>query len=277
MNEHQQVKDVAEALASEFGHAPDWAIIAGSGLASISHALTNPKFVPYSALTGLPRPTVSGHSGQVAVGVIGASRTAVFCGRIHVYEHGGVAPSIRIIRALGLWGCSKIILTNAAGGLNPSFEVGDLMLIADQINFMFRSPLRGATQFGQRFVDLSYAYDSQYREWIRDLAVRLGITLHEGVYAANVGPAFETPAEARMLSRLGADAVGMSTAPEVIAARQINMRVVGISLISNSLVKESTVPASHEEVLANSQQSAQKMVQIVQSLIEEERNVANAR
>jgi len=251
--ESRKVEALAGALRAQLGDPPDWVVVAGSGLSRVAESIADATVVPYAALPGMPGPTVAGHAGRVVGGRIGRSRVAIFCGRCHGYESGRLEACVRAVRAAAAWGCKRLILTNASGALNPAYAPGDLMLIADQIHLMFRSPLRGAegTAFGPRFVDLSDAYDPGLRQQAREAAREAGVRLHEGVYVANLGPAFETPAEGRMLRRLGGDAVGMSTAPETIAARQAGLRVLGLSYVANSLVHKPAGKTTHEEVLAN--------------------------
>lgn len=262
-------ENIASAFVKRLGAPPDWCIIAGSGLSSLADSLEDPFFAPYSDFPGLPGPTVAGHQGQIAVGRIGSSRVAIFRGRTHGYESGALDGPLMTMRAIGRWGCGKILLTNAAGGLNPAYAPGTMMLLADHINLMWMSVLRGpdALQWGPRFADLSDVYDSGLRQAARQTARLLKIPLEEGVYCAVMGPSFETPAEARMLRLMGGDAVGMSTAPEAIAARQIGMRVLGISCIANSLVRPAAEKTTHEEVLANSALAVEKVVRLVAGII----------
>lgn len=250
----QQIQFARDALEKHFGAAPKTAFVAGSGLGAFVDSIDVESKLSYDKIPGFPRPTTPGHSGEAIVGTVAGRRILALSGRNHLYEGAPASDAIFAVRAISTWGCKILIATNAAGGVNPRYRPGDLMLIADHLNLTFRSPLRGVhhEEWGSRFPDLSATYDPQLREAFRAAAQQEEIALHEGVYAANLGPTFETPAEGKLLDILGADAVGMSTAPETTAAHQMGMRVVGLSYISNSLVHRSDGKTTHEEVLANS-------------------------
>ena len=241
----------AEALRPRLGDdAPEVAIILGSGLGSLAEEIADSVRVSFAKISGLPPTTVAGHDGALIAGRLGGRRVVALSGRFHLYE--GHSPRlaafpVRLVHALG---ARVLIASNAAGGLRRTFRPGDLMLIADHINLMWCNPLAGGLEPGdERFPDMSEPYDSALRRLASSVALELGIPLHEGVYLALVGPSYETPAEVRMVERLGADAVGMSTVPEVIAARAIGMRVLGISCITNLACGLSMTPPSHAEVL----------------------------
>jgi purine-nucleoside phosphorylase len=237
-------------------HAPLIGIVLGSGFGGLSNSIEQADIIPYSDIPHWPQSTVLGHSGQLYIGVLEGKSVLVMAGRIHYYE-GYDFPSVTLpIRVMQLLGIKVVILTNAVGGINKSFKASDLMLISDHINLVGMTganPLRGPNDntLGLRFPDMSRVYDRELRVLAKTVALETDITLHEGVFTCIAGPSFETPAEIRFLRALGADAVGMSTAPEAIVARHGNMRVLGISGISNTVIDniESTTETSHEEVL----------------------------
>jgi purine-nucleoside phosphorylase len=251
---HDPIRAAAETLRRHFGPAPSAAVIAGSGLGAFVEAVEPEAQRSYDDIPGFAAPGVEGHAGRLIVGRLLDRRIAVLSGRSHLYE--GLTPdeTVGAVRAVAAWGCRVLVVTNAAGGVNPQYRPGDLMLIVDHLNLTFASPLRGPNpqEWGPRFPDLSQVYDPELRSLALEAARREKVSLRQGVYAANSGPMFETLAEGRMLAFLGIDAVGMSTAPEVIAARQMGLRVLGLSYISNSLVHKPEGRTTHDEVLANS-------------------------
>jgi purine-nucleoside phosphorylase len=230
---------------------PRVAIVLGSGLGNLADSLENPRRIPYAEIPGFPDTTVAGHRGELVVGDLEDTPVILQNGRFHLYEGHDPAVFALPVRLFSELGVESVILTNAAGGLNPLFAPPTLMLIADHVNLMWRNPLIGKRLGGEtRFPDLLNAYDSELRSMALDVAADAGIGLAEGVYGGVLGPNFETPAEIRMLRLLGCDAVGMSTVPEVIVARARGMRVLGISSITNAAAGLSKKPLSHEEVLA---------------------------
>jgi purine-nucleoside phosphorylase len=244
--------DGTAALRERLG---DWqprvGIVIGSGLGGLADALDARATVPYRNISGLPQPGVSGHRGEFLAGALEGMPVILQRGRLHLYE--GHAPDVvvRPVRLMAGAGIDTLIVTNAAGGIRTSMQPPTLMLITDHLNLTGRSPLVGPEVRGEpRFPDMSEAYDPELRRAARRVAAGAGITLHEGVYAGLLGPSFETPAEIRMLERLGADAVGMSTVLEVIAARARGLRVLGVSTISNLAAGVAAGPLSHEEVLS---------------------------
>lgn len=255
----ETIETLARVLRQRLGVAPHWCVVAGSGLSAVAEALDDAAMVPYAQLPGMPQAGVAGHAGQLVVGRIGKTRAAFFCGRCHVYEYGRADEALVGVRAAAQWGCRAVALTNAAGALNPRYRPGDLMLIADHIDWQQRPPAQAPSHH-----PLS-PYAPALREAARDAALSQAIPLHEGIYAANLGPAFETPAEARMLRRLGADAVGMSTVPEALAARQVGLEVLGISYIANSLVHSAAV--THDEVLANATLATGRLARLLEAVM----------
>jgi purine-nucleoside phosphorylase len=228
----------------------DLALVLGSGLGAIADELGDARAVPFAKIPGFSAASVVGHAGRLVAGTLEGKRVLVLAGRIHAYEGHpleAVAFPVRVLRALG---ARTLFVSNAAGAINREFTPGDLMLIEDHLNLMFGSPLAGPLQEGdERFPDMSEAYDSELRELLMGVAREQKITLRSGVYAALRGPSYETRAEVRMLERLGADAVGMSTVPEVIVARASGMRVAGVSCISNLACGLSDTPLSHADVI----------------------------
>jgi purine-nucleoside phosphorylase len=260
--EHGADDDALRAAAAHVrsiigSNPPDVAIVLGSGLSGLSARIEDAVTVPYADIPALPRPTVVGHAGSLTAGILRGRRVLAFGGRAHLYE--GHAPhqatiAVRLAHSLG---AQVLLVSNAAGGINPSFIAGDLMLIADHINLMWRNPLTGPQRpTDSRFPDMSLPYDPELAAAFRTAARTRKLRLMEGVYAAVAGPSYETPAEVRMLQKLGADAVGMSTVPEVIAARAMGMRVAGISCITNAASGLSHEALSHQDVLETSKRVA---------------------
>ncbi|MGE0120486.1 MAG: purine-nucleoside phosphorylase [Dongiaceae bacterium] len=245
--------DAAAAIrARAKGAAPRAALVLGSGLGAIAESIADPVAIDYGAIPGFPRPSVEGHVGRLVLGAIGGVPVACLQGRVHLYEGAGGQDVRHYIRTLKLLGCEIIVLTNAAGSLRREAGPGSLMLIADHINLQPFNPLVGANDdaFGPRFLALDGAYDADLRRRLHAAAAAAGLALHEGVYLACLGPSFETPAEVRAFARLGADAVGMSTVPEVIVARHCGLRVAAISAITNLAVGLDDAPISHAQTLA---------------------------
>ena len=232
-------------------HSANVAIVLGSGLGSVADTVQSAIRIPLSAIPGFPKPAAPGHKGELVAGTLEGVPVLVQSGRFHLYE--GHAPQVAAlpVRVFARLGIRTLILSNAAGGIRSTFRPPTLMLIADHINLMFRNPLQGPLEDGeQRFPDMSDPYARELRALAREVALQQKIGLEEGVYAALLGPSYETPAEIRMLARLGADAVGMSTVPEVIVARARGIRCLGFSSITNVAAGLSGEPLSHEEVLA---------------------------
>lgn len=248
--------------------APGAAIILGSGLGGLVHDLEEPRALRYGELPGFPDVAVQGHAGRVVAGTLRGVPVVLFAGRFHAYEGHPAALTAYPARVAHALGASTLVVSNAAGGINRDFAPGDLMAIADHLNLMGSSPLVGAAEPDEpRFPDLSAAYDPELRAALRRVAAEQGTTLREGVYAAVAGPAYETPAEVRMLRTLGADAIGMSTVPEVIVARALGMRVVGVSCITNMAAGIQATPLAHDEVLATTARVAARFQNLVAGLV----------
>jgi len=261
-----RLEEAAKAIR-ELG-SPKVAVILGSGLSGIL-SLENERKKSFTEIPGFPRPTVEGHVGEVAVGKLGGKEVLVQRGRIHYYEGYDLSDVVFPVRAYALAGVKILIVTNAAGGIRYGFFPGDLVLISDHINSLGLNPLRGPNleRLGPRFPDMSQAYDPGLRRLAREVAAELGITVKEGVYVMAPGPSYETPAEIRAFRVLGADLVGMSTVPEVIAARHAGMRVLGISVVTNFAAGVSEKPLSHEEVLQVTKEKAAELGRLLSNLI----------
>ena len=258
---------VVERLHAHFGEAPRSAVVLGSGLSFLREMVQDSLSKGCGAL-GLPQTAVAGHAGELVVGTLGNERVALLAGRIHSYEGRPMDEVVAAVRSLQAWGVQRIVLTNAAGSANPDFVPGDIMLVDDHLNFQGRSPLVGPPpEQGVFFPDMSNAYDTRLRERAVEHAIVLNIPLRRGVYAAMLGPAYETPAEIRMLRRLGADAVGMSTVPEVLALARLGTPVVAFSLISNLGAGLSPTPLHHAEVQDTAQAAGGKLGSLITALI----------
>jgi len=258
-------KAVADAIAPR---RPAVAVVLGSGLGFLGDQLEDAVRVPYARIPGFPEPGVVGHKGELVAGTLEGVAVLAQSGRFHLYEGHDAALAALPVRVFHALGVRTVILTNAAGGIRRTFRPGSLMLIADHINFMFRNPLIGRVVEGEeRFPDMSDPYDSGLREAARRVAAREGIALEEGVYAGLLGPSYESKAEIRMLDRMGADAVGMSTVPEVIAARARGMRCVGISTITNAAAGLGQASLSHQEVLETAERVKGDLATLVRGIV----------
>jgi purine-nucleoside phosphorylase len=250
----EQLKRINEAVS--FLHAntqlsPAIGVILGSGLGDFGATLQQPAIIPYGQIPHFPVSSVAGHSGKLLLGCIGDIPLAVLSGRVHYYEGYAMEQVVFSTRVLGRLGVKTIIITNASGGINRSFKPGDLMVITDHINLLGSNPLQGPNldELGVRFPDMSEAYNKELRSLAHRAAESLGFKVQQGVYLAVSGPSYETPAEIEMFHRCGADAVGMSTVPEVIAANHMGMRVLGISCITNMAAGVLPQKLHHAEVL----------------------------
>ena len=245
------VKESKEFLEAKLaGFKPEIALIVGSGLGGVAGMVTKPVTIPYADIPHFPQPSVAGHAGQMIFGELAGKRLMVLSGRFHYYEGRSLTEIVYPIHVLDALGAKILIVTNAAGGINPTFNPGDLMIIEDHINFMGINPLIGLRENGGiKFLDMTQAYSTRLREKLDAAAEKLQAPLRRGVYLAGTGPTYETPAEVKAFAWLGADAVGMSTVPEVIMARYHNLEVVGISCITNLAAGISGKKVSHEEVL----------------------------
>ena len=248
---------------------PEIAVVLGSGLGFFSDSIDVKFSLNYSDIPGFPISTVKGHSGKFLFGYYGGRAVAVAKGRVHCYEGYSAAEAVMPIRVLRLLGAETVILTNAAGGINDSFNPGDIMLIRDHISLFIDSPLIGANidELGARFPDMSGVYEPRLKKCASSVAKSLEITLKEGVYAQLKGPQYETPAEIKALEVLGADAVGMSTAVEAIAAVHAGMKVCGISVITNMAAGKTKSPLSHKEVIENSKKAEKNFCRLLDGIV----------
>lgn len=244
------------------GVIPEVAIILGSGLGPLVEAVENPITISYKDLPGFPQPSVEGHAGSLILGQINGTEVLILQGRSHYYENGNATGMLTVIETIKELGCSQLLLTNAAGSLNKAAGPGSIMLITDHINYSGMSPLIGA-RGNDRFVDLTDAYDPAMRAELAKTAKDIGIELHEGVYMWFSGPNFETPAEIRAAAILGADAVGMSTVPEVILARRADIKTAAMSIITNYGAGMSDTALTHEQTMRNAKTAAQGLITLV--------------
>lgn len=265
----RDVKATADAVRRALdGLEPRVAIVLGSGLGALARAVPAPLRIPYHQIPGFPQTTVHGHVGEFIAGILEGVPTILQSGRFHLYEGHPPDAVVLPVRVFAELGIDTLIVTNAAGGLRSTFRPPLLMLIADHLNLMWRNPLIGRPQTAEeRFPDMSIPYDRGLRDVARSVAQETGITLEEGVYAGLLGPSYETPAEIRMLQRLGADAVGMSTVPEVVVARARGLRVLGISSITNPGAGMTANRLSHEEVLQAGRQLAGDLERLVRGVL----------
>lgn len=256
-----------ESVKEKVDFKPKAALILGSGLGEYIQEMKVVQTLDYSQIQGFPVSTVPGHKGRFVFGYVGDVPVVAMQGRVHYYEGYSISDVVLPTRLMKLMGAEVLFLTNAAGGVNFDFKAGDLMMITDQIGFFVPSPLIGPNidELGLRFCDMSHVYDLDLQQVIRNAAGKLGIDLKEGVYIQLTGPAFETPAEVRMCRTLGADAVGMSTACEAIAANHMGMKICGISCISNLGCGMTENPLTHEEV----QETADRVAPLFRSLVTE--------
>lgn len=269
----EQYEEAAHFIQERTSHRPTAGLILGSGLGSVAEELEEPDVLPYEQIPHFPAATVMGHPGRLLIGRLAGRELMVMQGRAHYYEGYSIYQVVFPIRTMQVMGINTLIITNAAGGLNPDFELGDLMLIKDHINLVGMAginPLRGPNDptLGPRFPDMSQAYDPALRALAHKVASELSLELREGVYIMLAGPTFETPADLRFLRTIGVDAVGMSTVPEVITAHHGGMRVLGISSITNiALAHESSHKVSHLEVLEAGKAIAPKLAALIKGIL----------
>ena len=250
-NLSQAVSEAAEYLRARLPARPDLALVLGSGLGGLADRIEDPVYIPYGQIPRFPVSTAPGHAGRFVFGRLSGRMVLCMQGRFHYYEGHDMAAIALPVRVLKALGCRALVLTNAAGGVNWDFSLGDFMLITDHINFMGANPLRGENDdaIGPRFCDMTHVYTPEFQQTARQVAAQQGITLREGVYLGYMGPSFETPAEIRAFRTLGADAVGMSTVPEAIAASHCGLPVLGVSLITNMAAGMAGKRLSGDEVI----------------------------
>jgi purine-nucleoside phosphorylase len=263
--ELDRINLAADAIMRSCRAFPKVAVVLGSGLGKLAEFVESPVAIPYSDIPGFPRPTIAGHAGKLIAGRIGGRDVAVMSGRAHYYEGNDLADVVRPVRTLARLGVKKLVISNAAGALTKALVPGDLMLIVDHINLLGANPLRGANidELGPRFPSMSFPYDPEMLALAERIAAEQGARLKKGVYLAAQGPSYETPAEIRMMRLMGADAVGMSTVPEVIAANHCGTRVLGVSCITNLASGISDRPLSHDEVLETGAGAADRFCRLI--------------
>ena len=259
----------AQFLLSNIPLQPRIGLVLGSGLGSFAEELEQAIRIPYTTIPHFPRSTAIGHAGQMVVGCVGQVPVIAMQGRVHLYEGYSAQQVAFPMRVFGRMGIRALILTNAAGGINLAYEQGALVLISDHINLQGQSPLTGPNddRFGVRFPDMTHAYSQSYREIAKGAGAKLGLQLSEGVYAALAGPSYETPAEIRCLRTIGADLVGMSTVPEVIAARHMRIDVLAISCVTNMAAGILDQPLSSEEVFETAERVRGAFVSLLRAII----------
>jgi purine-nucleoside phosphorylase len=267
---YRRVERAAEVISSRGDGKPRIALVLGSGLGAFADELQEKVVVPYDQIPGFARSTVQGHAGQLVIGKSGGVPLVAMQGRFHYYEGYPLEQVVFPIRTFGLLGVQTVVLTNAAGGINVQFDKGALMVISDHLNLMGASPLRGPhdERFGARFPDMTEVYARDLQEMVVAEAHGIGLEMRRGIYAALSGPSYETPAEIRMLRTLGADAVGMSTVPEAIVARQMSMRVVGISCITNLASGVADQLIDHSDVMETGEQVRVAFTELLRRIIQ---------
>jgi len=276
MTYFEQASEAAQFLREKLADlTPHIAIVLGSGLGAVADAVTSPILVPYGEIPHFPQSTVEGHSGRIVAGLLGGMPVVVMQGRVHYYEGYTPQQVTFPMRVLGTLGVRTAILTNAAGGIRPEYQIGDLVLLSDHINALGFNPLIGPNEprfgdgvkTGLRFFDMTQAYSVELRALAHEAARAEGFALREGVYLATSGPSFETPAEIRAFRTLGADLVGMSTVPETIVARHMGLKVLGISCVTNLAAGISATQLSHEEVFEAGSKVQHKLAGLLERLI----------
>ncbi len=264
------VQKAVDFIRGKTAVTPQIGLILGSGLGVLGDDIPDSDAIDYGDIPGFPVSTVEGHAGRLVFGSLGGKQVVIMQGRFHYYEGYTMDEVVFPVRVMKLLGVETLVVTNAAGASNTTFSPGDLMIITDHIKLFTDSPLRGHNieELGPRFNDMSTAYTPELRRLAKEVADRIGTKVREGVYAHMAGPSFETPAEIRMLRTLGADAVGMSTVPEVITAVHASMKVLGISAISNMAAGILDQPLNHEEVMETGRMVRDKFVALVHAIVE---------
>ncbi|MCX6184887.1 MAG: purine-nucleoside phosphorylase [Flavobacterium sp.] len=265
-----QVQETVSYLQNRTGFSPEYGVILGSGLGSFTQDIHIEHRIPYSEIPNFPLSTVQGHAGALVFGTIGSKKVVAMQGRFHYYEGYGMQQVTFPVRVMKYMGISKLIVSNASGGVNANYQVGSIVLLTDHINLMPEHPLHGSNdeRFGPRFLNMSEAYSKKMLATAHQVALDFAIPVQEGIYLALQGPTFETPAEYTMVKNLGADCVGMSTVPEVIVARHMDIEVFGLSVITDISTDASIETVSHAEVLAAAQKAEPQVRQLIKGLIE---------
>jgi purine-nucleoside phosphorylase len=265
----KKLKETADFIANIIDIDLDLGLVLGSGLGVLVEEIEKPLYIPYNKIPNFPVSTVEGHEGQLVIGKLEGKHVMAMKGRFHYYEGYSMQELVFPIRLMKVLGIKKLLVTNAAGGINLNFNPGDLMLISDHINLMGDNPLRGTNhrELGPRFPDMSEAYDKKFIHIAENIASKEGILCRKGVYVGLSGPAYETPAEIRYLAKIGADAVGMSTIPEVIAANHMRMRILGISCITNMAAGILPQVLRHEEVIETAELVKDKFICLARGIL----------
>jgi purine-nucleoside phosphorylase len=268
---YEQMQEAASYIQSRITSTPTIGMILGSGLGVLADEIQNAVAIDYHDIPHFPVSTVEGHAGRLVIGTLEGKTVIAMQGRFHFYEGYRQQDVVFPVYVMKLLGVSTLFVTNAAGGMNPDFHPGDLMLIADHINFTGSNPLIGPndSRLGARFPDMSNAYNKDLRALAKTIAEQEQIPLQEGVYIGISGPSFETPAELMMKRKLGADAVGMSTVPEVIAANHAGLQVLGITCITDMAIGEELEPLTHEQVLEVANRTRPRFIQLVKGIVRE--------
>ena len=272
MTEHDQYATAdaaAQFILDRCSLRPRIALVLGSGLGGFADELDNQTRIPYSEIPGFPLSTAIGHAGNLVIGTVDGVVAAAMQGRVHLYEGYSAQQVVFPMRVFGRMGVKAVVLTNAAGGINPSYKRGALVVIRDHINLQGQNPLVGANdeRFGPRFPDMTDSYNPYFRQFVLEEAERLGGDIYEGVYAAMLGPSYETPAEIRYLRTIGAGLAGMSTVPEVIAARHMGLDVLAISCVTNMAAGMSGAKINHSEVLETGERVHGKFVALLRAIL----------
>ncbi len=264
-----QAESAASFILSLTDLRPRVGLVLGSGLGGFADELTEPTRIPYSQIPGFPRSTAIGHAGQLVIGTTNGVPVAAMQGRVHLYEGYSAAAVAFPIRVFARMGIQAVVITNAAGGINLEYKQGALVVVTDHINLQGQNPLAGPNEerFGPRFPDMTRSYSKEYREYALAAAAKLGQNLYQGIYAGLLGPSYETPAEIRYLRTVGADLVGMSTIPEVIAARHMGLKVLAISCVTNMAAGILDQPLNHEEVLQTAERVRGDFVALVKAVL----------
>jgi len=262
-------REAADYISSKLPLEPTIAVVLGSGLGAFADSLEEAESLSYHDIPGWPRSTAAGHAGKLVLGKIDGRPVAALAGRAHLYEGYTAEQVVHGLRTLYLMGVESVVLTNAAGGVNPAFGPGQLVLVSDHINLLGQNPLTGPNDesLGPRFPDLSEPYSRQFRKLAREAGKSMGLDLPEGVYAAVPGPSYETAAEIRYLRTIGADLVGMSTVPETIAANHMGMKVLGISCVTNFAAGVTAQKLDHKEVLATGERVKDTLIELLRRVL----------
>jgi purine-nucleoside phosphorylase len=269
MDYYDKVTEAADAVRARVPNLPQVAVVLGSGLGDFANSLTDAVHMPYDQLPHWPASKIIGHDGKLVVGTVKGRMIAALAGRSHLYEGHDIGTVTFAVRVLGVLGIKTLLLTNAAGGVNTSFSKGALMVIDDHINLMGANPLAGPNddRFGARFPDMTDVYATRLRRIADQTGRRMNLSLPHGVYAALLGPSYETPAEIRYLRTIGADAVGMSTVPEALVARHMGIEVLGISCITNMAAGVLPQPLNHLEVMETARRIRSQFIALLEGII----------